>query len=53
MKKIVIVSAILFVVFTLLFLRACNTGKNSETCLPSVVTEEGEWQHGEQNFFNE
>ncbi len=53
MRKIMRISAVLFVVFTLLSLNACNAGKDSASCLPPVITEEGEWQHGEQNFFDE
>lgn len=53
MKKVMRISTILFAVFMLFSLSACSTDKNSETDPPPVITEEGEWQHGEQNFFDE
>lgn len=53
MRKIMRISAVLFAVFTLLSLSACNTDKDSASCLPPVITEEGEWRHEVQNFFNE
>lgn len=44
---------ILFAAALVLFLNGCDTEKNIESPSPTIMTEEGEWQHGEQNFFQE
>lgn len=48
MKKI---SVILFVTFVILLITACDSAEDSESSSQTVISEEGEWEHSEQNFY--